>query len=275
MHRLVPAPIFVLSPPRSGSTLLRSILDSHSRLHAPHELHLTLLTVQERSWEASEFAEQYASISLGELGMSLTDIEHLLWDRMLHHELIRSGKDLIVNKTTNSVMNWRRISQCWPDARYVFLFRHPAHIAESLGRAWSHRTDIDPVQRTMTFVAAMTEARAELPGHDVRYEDLTARPEPTVRALCDFLGVAWEPGMLEYGRFDHGSYVRGIGDWSDTIRSGVIQPHRPIPSGTAVPGALLPACRAWGYLGNVSPGSVPPDSDPRQQPGGRLGVSTR
>ncbi|MFJ8165549.1 hypothetical protein ACIRBY_32180 [Streptomyces sp. NPDC096136] len=39
--RLVPSPVFLLSAVRSGPTLLRCVLDSHSRLHAPHELHLT------------------------------------------------------------------------------------------------------------------------------------------------------------------------------------------------------------------------------------------
>ena len=254
MNRLVPSPIFVLSAPRSGSTLLRSVLDSHSRVHAPHELHLTLLTVQERNWVAGGLADRYASISLAALGLTIRDLEHLLWDRVLHHELVRSGKELVVNKTTSSVLSWRRIAACWPDARYVFLFRHPAHIAGSLARAWVERDDIDPVQRTLEFVAAMNEARAELSGHDVHYEDLTSRPEETIRSLCGFLGVEWEPTMLDYGRFDHGHYVRGIGDWSDTIRSGVIQPAQPIPVDTAIPDALKPACQGWGYL--ASPAEV-------------------
>ncbi|MEU8897162.1 sulfotransferase [Nocardia sp. NPDC048505] len=245
MRRLIPDPVFVLSPPRSGSTLLRSVLDSHSRIHAPHELHLTLLAVEERSWAAGEHSDRYASIALGEIGLTLAEAEHLLWDRVLHHELTRSGKQLIVNKTTDNVLNWRRIAECWPGARYLFLFRNPAHIADSLARAWAHRPDIDTVARTKMFVTAMDAARAALPGHDIRYEDLTARPETTVRALCEFLGVPWEPDMLEYGRFDHGTYVRGIGDWSDTIRSGVIQPPRPAP--VAVSEELRSACAAWGY----------------------------
>ncbi|WP_236796140.1 sulfotransferase [Amycolatopsis sp. GM8] len=248
MHRLVPSPIFVLTAPRSGSTLLRSVLDSHSRVHAPHELHLNLLSVREREWVANGFSDRYASISLDALGLSIRELEHLLWDRLLHHELLRSGKDLIVNKTTSSVQSWRRIAECWPDARYVFLFRNPLHIADSLARAWPDRPDIDPARRAAEFVAVMNEARAELPGHEVRYEELTTRPAETVRRLCDFLGVAWEPAMLDYGRFDHGEYVRGIGDWSEIIRSGVIQPGRPVPSGTAMAEALEPACRSWGYL---------------------------
>ncbi|WP_188187904.1 sulfotransferase [Nonomuraea sp. SYSU D8015] len=43
--RLLEAPVFLLSPVRSGSTLLRSILNAHSALHAPHELHIRRLRV--------------------------------------------------------------------------------------------------------------------------------------------------------------------------------------------------------------------------------------
>ncbi|WP_370585566.1 sulfotransferase [Nocardia sp. XZ_19_231] len=248
--RLVPAPIFILSAPRSGSTLLRSVLNSHARIHAPHELHLNLLTVQELEWTADDITERYASISLDALGLTIRELEHLLWDRLLHHELERSGKDRMVNKTTSSVLTWRRIAACWPDARYVFLLRHPTQIADSLRRAWADRGEIEPVRRTLEFVEAMNEARAALDGHEVRYEDLTHHPEETVRGLCRFLDVEWQPSMLDYGRFDHGSYVRGIGDWSETIRSGVIQPGRPLPADPTIPDALKSACREWGYPGS-------------------------
>ena len=38
--RMVRAPVFVMCTLRSGSTLLRVLLNSHSRIHAPHEIHL-------------------------------------------------------------------------------------------------------------------------------------------------------------------------------------------------------------------------------------------
>ncbi|MFC7591929.1 sulfotransferase [Nonomuraea antimicrobica] len=44
--RLVKSPVFVISPVRSGSTLLRMLLNSHSRIRAPHELHLRTIGVE-------------------------------------------------------------------------------------------------------------------------------------------------------------------------------------------------------------------------------------
>src|SRR5215212_12159632 len=58
--RLLEAPTFVLCSVRSGSTLLRVLLDSHSRICAPHELHLRDISVSLRT--------DYAERSLGEIG---------------------------------------------------------------------------------------------------------------------------------------------------------------------------------------------------------------
>src|SRR5579875_148674 len=124
--RLVPAPVFVLSSVRSGSTLLRMILDSHSEICAPHEMHLGSLRVSAGTW----FTEQ----ALKQDGLKPVDLENLLWDRLLHLTLARSGKRVIVDKTPTNLLMWRRIASAWPHARFVFLTRHPLRIAESLCR---------------------------------------------------------------------------------------------------------------------------------------------
>ncbi|MBX6169734.1 MAG: sulfotransferase, partial [Thermobispora bispora] len=79
--RLLVAPVFIMSPVRSGSTLLRSILNAHSELHAPHELHVRRLTVG--------FGTPLARKAMEALGHNQADLEHLLWDRVLHRELVR------------------------------------------------------------------------------------------------------------------------------------------------------------------------------------------
>jgi Sulfotransferase family len=45
---------------------------------------------------------------------------------MLADALRRSGKPTLVVKTPSNVLIWQRIADCWPDARFVFLLRHPA-----------------------------------------------------------------------------------------------------------------------------------------------------
>lgn len=67
-HRLVPSPVFILSSIRSGSTLLRCILDTHSRIRAPHELHLADLEVQLTS-PYVQLAMQTAGLEASEGGL--------------------------------------------------------------------------------------------------------------------------------------------------------------------------------------------------------------
>ena len=240
-ERLLVAPVFIFASIRSGSTLLRMLLGSHSQLHAPHELHLRDLNVRLYS--------EYAVQAMAEIGLDESTLEYLLWDRVLHRELQESRKSHIVNKTPSDAFIWRRIAECWPDARFVFLLRHPLAIARSRQGASRREAPDDNVTKVLRFMDAVEQARQNLDGHTVRYEDLTADPEGETRRLCEFLALEWERGMLDYGRFDHGKYTPGLGDWGERIRSGQIQPAPALPSDDEIPEALRAIAEAWGYAG--------------------------
>jgi hypothetical protein len=245
--RLVEAPVFVICTLRSGSTLLRVLLDSHSQIRAPHELHLRYVSVQ--------FDERWSERSMTELGLDTRATEHLLWDRLLHRELAASGKRIIADKTPNNVFIVDRLREAWPDARFIYLLRHPAAIARSRQSVRGEHADSDEknVALIRRYCEALERARQTYAGHTVRYEDLTAEPERETRAICAFLGLEWEPGMLEYGNFDHGRYKVGLGDWADKIKTGQIQPPEPPPED--IPPALREMTEKWGYL----PAGVPLD----------------
>jgi hypothetical protein len=249
--RLLTAPVIVLSPARAGSTLLRMILGSHSALYAPPELPLAQLTVRaETSWVRA---------SLRELQLTAQEVNYLLWDRVLADALSRSGKPTIVVKTPSNVLVWREIAECWPDARFVFLLRHPAGAVASLNASWDagwHPGETgslaESAAKALRYMKALEDARRALPGHTVRYEDLTAEPEAQVRQLCEFLGLPFEPGMLEYGQFGHGRIGAGLGDSSVKLKSGRIQsatlpPLGLAPGTDAFPADLLRMCETWGY----------------------------
>ncbi|WP_219501569.1 sulfotransferase family protein [Nonomuraea ceibae] len=237
--RLLTAPVFIISPVRSGSTLLRSILNAHSALHAPHELHVRRLRV--------EFGTTLASKAMAALGHNQADLEHLLWDRVLHRELVRSGKRYIVDKTPANAFAYERLATCWPDARFVFLLRHPASIATSWHEASpDKRTPDEAALDALRYMKAVQRAKSALTGLTVRYEDLSAEPEKVTREICEFLGVEWEAGMLSYG--EQTVIQKGLGDWRDKIRTGTVQPGRELPPEKSVPESLKPMCRSWGYL---------------------------
>ena len=238
-HRLVPSPVFVLSPVRSGSTLLRVLLDSHPRICAPHEMHLRGLQVS--------VPKAFVEPAMAALELDQRELEHLLWDRVLHLLLERSGKDTVVDKTPGNVFVWQRLVECWPGARFVVLVRHPAAVVDSLSRAWPSRRRPRIEHQVLGYAQAIERARAAMTCHLVRYEDLVGDPTRTTQALCGFLGVPWAAEMLDYGRDDHGPLVAGLGDWGDRIRSGQIQPARPLPEESLTSADLRDVVGAWGY----------------------------
>src|SRR5688500_296340 len=116
--RLVERPAFILSSVRSGSTLLRVLLNSHSQIHSPPELHLRKMRTRVKGRAAER--------SLREIGLGDDQaLRYLLWDRVLHRELQASGKSILVNKTPNDAFIVDKIVACWPDARFIYLLRHP------------------------------------------------------------------------------------------------------------------------------------------------------
>jgi hypothetical protein len=237
--RLVSSPGFVMCTLRSGSTLLRVMLDSHSEIHCPHEIHLRYLSVNlEAKW---------VERSMKEMGLDKERLEYLLWDRVLHRELSGSGKPRLVTKTPNDVFIADRIRACWPDAKLIFLLRHPAAIVRSRRALQEEGADEEKnVELIRRYCEALERARQAYDGVTIRYEDLTADPAATLQPVCAHLGVAFEPAMLDYGSQDHGRYRSGLGDWQDKIKTGQVQPAEPPPED--VPEPLREIAAKWGYL---------------------------
>jgi len=237
--RLVESPGFVMCTLRSGSTLLRVMLDSHSQIHCPHEIHLRYLSV--------DLEQKWVERSMKEMGLDKERLEYLLWDRVLQRELAGSGKPRLVTKTPNDVFIADRIKACWPDAKLIFLLRHPAAIVRSRKALQDDDADqeknVDLIRR---YCEALERARQAYDGVTIRYEDLTADPAATLQPVCAQLGVEFEPGMLEYGSHDHGRYRSGLGDWQDKIKTGQVQKAEPPPE--EIPEPLREIAARWGYL---------------------------
>jgi hypothetical protein len=243
--RLLEAPTFILCSVRSGSTLLRVLLDSHSQLHSPHEMHLRNMSVGVKG--------DYAVKALREVGLDDERLRFLLWDRVLHRELQESGKRWLVNKTPSDVFIVDEILRCWPDARFIYLLRHPAAIAKSRQSARPQDSAERNTEMVRRYAQALEDARQEHPGITVRYEDLASDPATVTKQICEFLGVEWEETMLDYGRTSHGRYKSGLGDWSEKIKSGRVQPPAPLPSADEIPEPLRPLADAWGYAPAPAP----------------------
>jgi hypothetical protein len=236
IDHLVPEPVFIMCSVRSGSTLLRSILNTHRQICAPHELHLASMRVST--------PREYAVNAWSALGLTTHDLENMLWDRALHRILVASGKRIIVDKTPQNANVWPRIQEFWPRARYIHLRRHPAAIYASLRAARPDQSPEHHLRTVNNYGRQLDEARAALPGPTVHYEQLTTEPRRVIGELCDYLGVRFQSRMLNY----RPNRTRpGLGDWSARIKSGQIHPHPPLPPINQTPAELRELILAWGY----------------------------
>ncbi len=208
------SPIFIFSCIRSGSTLLRSILNSHSKLYSPHECHFDFLKVNT--------SDEYLSASLMLHKLTADDLKMLLWDATYQLLLQRANKAIFIDKTPSNLLAWKRISSFWPNARYIFLKRDPGNIFKSIINAKDGRSELEAINLIANYVDTFEEAIATLDqAHLIKYESLITQPEQSIRNICLFLGVEFEASLLEY-KTEGEPYRYGVGDWSDKIKSGKI-----------------------------------------------------
>jgi hypothetical protein len=206
-------PIFIVGCPRSGTTLMRQILDSHSRIACPGEtFFLSGLFEQLRNDLCVEGFER--------LGVSRRDVAAMVRETILHYfeaYLYRSGKARWADKTPLYAVYCREIVESLgPDVRFIYMLRHGLDVVNSMQDRWWMNMIApgvtDPLERLKAAAQVwirVTESfdafSAAYPAlcHTVRFEDLTAQPERFARRAIDFLGEPWEPEILEYRSFPH------------------------------------------------------------------------
>jgi amino acid adenylation domain-containing protein len=216
-----PPAVFLLSSPRSGSTLLRVMLAGHPELFCPPELHLLgypTLGERERTLGASYLDEglQRALMELDGLDAAagarlvaeLTERDLLVADvyRMLRE---RAAGRILVDKSPSYASNLRtvlRAEDLFEGPRYLGLARRPEAVVESFVRKRMHRLlglDGDPFEIAEEVWCRsyrnLLELRARLGServHLIRYEDLVRTPEPVMHEVCSFLGVPFDSAVL-------------------------------------------------------------------------------
>src|SRR5215472_6460738 len=211
-------PVFVLCNGRSGSTLLRFLLDAHPELACPPETNLPVLCVQLATvWSLIEGAP--LSANRGDEPPEVPEAAIVgvreTMDRMVGSYLARRGKKRYCDKSLGTARYAELLTRVYPEARFVCVYRHPMDVIASGVEAcpWGlNGYGFDPYIAATPGNAVMALAsfwadnvRTTLAVEEgfpdkcfrVRYEDLVGDPEATAAALFEFLGVSAAPGISE------------------------------------------------------------------------------
>jgi hypothetical protein len=209
-----PAP-FVVSATRSGSTLMRLMLDSHPEMAIPLETHFVPDLIKARRWERAD-ADRLAEVvtthrrwgdfhlDAGELRRRFRAVEPLEIGELIRvfYRLYAESqaKPRWGDKTPGYVREMIRIEHVLPEARFVHLIRDGRDVALSvLAMEWGPDTFEGAARRWRKRVMRGREQAARLPHYiEVRYEDLVLDTERTLRRVCEFVELDFDPAMLRY-----------------------------------------------------------------------------
>jgi acyl transferase domain-containing protein/acyl-CoA synthetase (AMP-forming)/AMP-acid ligase II/pimeloyl-ACP methyl ester carboxylesterase len=213
---------FILSSPRSGSTLLRVMLAGHSDLVSPPELHLLpFATMQDRQ---QELATSYLGEGLQRALMELKGIDAAASQQLIAELVAKnaataevyqmlqqlSGDRLLIDKSptyASDINNLYAAEATFSNAKYIHLVRHPYAVIESFARMrmdkllGASETSPDRLaeaiwtqsnQNVLDFTQTIDPNRVLL----VHYEELVARPESVMERICEFLEIPLRPEVL-------------------------------------------------------------------------------
>ena len=194
-----PAPIFLVGFPRSGTTLLEQILSSHSQLYCMEEREV--------------FADSVADLLAGVGSLADLDVAAIERRRSAYWERVRAplgeplGDRALVDKLPLNLIFLPLIARVFPDAKIIFALRDPRDVVLScfqqrfgMNAAMVQFLDLDAAAYYDLVMSLMQACLTRLPlqVRQVRYEDVVAKLEDEARGLTEFLGLAFEPGMLSY-----------------------------------------------------------------------------
>lgn len=238
-----PLPIIVLGCPRSGTTLVRRLLNAHDSIHCAGETFLLRSAVRFLAGEKVAEGMDYGPLGgLGALGFDPDQVKDPLRELVLafHRELAeRAGKPRFAIKTAvDSFYIPQLVDLFRGRARIVCVIRHGMDVAVSL-REFTEVME-GPIEELMPYIAghrrfmpAYAAAWAKVTGDildaaencpddvlAIRYEDLIAQPADVLAGLFDFLGEPCDPAALLDRAFEP-TEVSGLGDYKTFETRGI------------------------------------------------------
>jgi len=218
--------VFIVSLPRSGSTLVEQILASHADVAAGGELDALSLVLETESRKRGISIEAWVPQATAD------DWTRLGRDYLARTASLRSERPISTDKRPG---NWRylgAIRRMLPGARVVVCRRDPVETA--LGcfvRLFAPRTqrfsyDLDDIASYWkTFDAAIRASRESDGGalREQHVEALVANAETEIRALLDFCGLPFDPKCLRFDDGDRAIRTQSAAQVRSGVRAGTLR----------------------------------------------------
>lgn len=209
-------PIVIGGCPRSGTTLLRILLDSHPDIVCGPEFKVIPVIAGHFEQMRGTFGPLLTKeFKVDEAELARTYGHQI--ETLLTNYLAQSGKRRIAEKTPQNIHVFLPLSYMLPHGYLVHVIRDGRDVVNSLlkqnwidlttGQPTPYTADIGTAERY--WVQSVTDGRRVRSNSgfanywELRYEDLVEHPERTLTRLLTFIGERWDDAVLDYHRLDH------------------------------------------------------------------------
>jgi Sulfotransferase family len=199
----VARPLFLVGSERSGTTLLRLMLDHHPSLAFEYEFEYVVEKVgDDGTWPDLDSYKEWLSTHRIFLTRRYDIDKRLNYPQLVNDFLVqrrRRASKPIVGATVH--YHFDRLPRIWPDSRFIHLVRDGRDVAKSIiGMGWAGNTwtAIDFWIKAEETWELLKQGLGPDRAFDVRYEDLIRRPAETLAELCGFIGIEYDPAMMRY-----------------------------------------------------------------------------
>ncbi len=204
--------IFIISQPRSGSTLLQRVLAGNDAVVTSAEPWLMLHPVYGLRSEgiATDYAADWAAKGVNEFLEHYTDGPQVYDDgirafakTVYENAIQKGGGEWFVDKTPRYLLILDDLLRLFPAAKFVFLIRNPiAVLASIINTQINHdlvtleRFAVELLEGPKTILDAIDSLGDK--AIVIRYEEFVSNPESQAHSLCDALGISYTEGMIDY-----------------------------------------------------------------------------
>lgn len=198
-------PVFLIGFPRSGTTLLDQILDSHPGIRVLEEKPMVETVRSSLDLEGSGYPAPLAGLS----DDGIAALRRLYFDTADRFAAPGDG-GVVIDKLPLNTVEAALIHRMFPDAKFILVLRHPCDVCLScfmqsfginagMANFLTLEDSVHLYERVMTLWRRY-ETCLDLAVFKTRYEDLVDDFEGSVRELLNFLGLEWDDAVLDYRR---------------------------------------------------------------------------
>ena len=216
-------PLFIIGMPRSGTKLFRELLNGHSQISIP-PVETDFLPYWVKKWSSFgdlsdpvQFSEFYRSVinypyfiyRKNQVGSIISEQSWYQWcknytpagvfEALMRHDagLDYNSEGIWGDKSPAYITHMPLLKELFPQAKFIHIIRDVRDYCLSLHKGWG-RNMLRAAQR---WADSITQPQKDAQGFatdylEIKYEELLNNPEPTLTKCCEFLGVPFEPTMV-------------------------------------------------------------------------------